>query len=93
MSICFFKDFELKYFDVKGSVEFQQEDQGPVLQSWIRGLERQPGLTLGFQCHNSGSLTVTVVIYDVVTTMLHCGDGIGQVTSGAWVPPDMTLGI
>lgn len=25
-------------------------------------------------CHNSGSLTVTVVIYDVVTTMLHCGD-------------------
>lgn len=60
MSICFFKDFELKYFDVKGSVEFQQEDQGPVLQSWIRGLERQPGLTLGFQCHNSGSLSTGV---------------------------------
>ena len=25
--------------------------------------------------------------------MLHCRDGIGQVMSGAWFPPDMTLGI
>ena len=25
--------------------------------------------------------------------MLHCRDGIGQMMSGAWFPPDMTLGI
>ena len=31
--------------------------------------------------------------HDAATTMLHCGDGIGQVMSGAWFPQDMTLGI
>ena len=31
--------------------------------------------------------------HDAATTMLHCRDGIGQVMSGAWFPPDMTLGI
>ncbi|KAK3572260.1 hypothetical protein QTP86_029526 [Hemibagrus guttatus] len=29
--------------------------------------------------------------HDAATTMLHCRDGIGQVMSGAWFPPDMTL--
>ena len=31
--------------------------------------------------------------HDAATTMLHCWDGIGQVMSGAWFPPDMTLRI
>ncbi|KAK3560684.1 hypothetical protein QTP86_014540 [Hemibagrus guttatus] len=29
--------------------------------------------------------------HDAATTMLHCRDGIDQVMSGAWFPPDMTL--
>lgn len=31
--------------------------------------------------------------HDVVTTMLHCRDDIGQVMNSAWFPPGMTLGI
>ena len=31
--------------------------------------------------------------HDAATTMLHCWDGAGQVMSGAWFPPDMTLRI
>ncbi|KAK3506956.1 hypothetical protein QTP70_033148, partial [Hemibagrus guttatus] len=30
-------------------------------------------------------------MHDAATTTLHCRDGIGQVMSGAWFPPDMTL--
>ncbi|KAK3574640.1 hypothetical protein QTP86_011548 [Hemibagrus guttatus] len=29
--------------------------------------------------------------HDAATTILHCRDGIGQVMSSAWFPPDMTL--